>query len=455
MLKDYNEYFAWPNVQIEHFYIYFLFALLIAGYLVYKSKSSYKFEIFCLSFYFLSGNINNLLTLQIPGLTFFEIQPKRFIYLLFAFLIIRKTLFSKNKLTAIRNIKIPAFVYSLFGFVFLLFVSILANSTSVEISEGSKTMLDAFAFIIIIAAIYLMADKPSYEVIGKSFILGGMATSLVSIIQLSMNPYFLRIGEARMAFGNLMRSNGIFTAEYYNAHFLILAMIWVLLTVKNKMLKNSLVILYAFGIFSTFQRMSWIILALVLFTYLILIKKVALQKLLVVGLAMLALVLSLTLVYSKEIMQSSIVEDRLSASIEGRKDYYSMVLENIDKRPIFGFGNYDNEVYYTNMLRITSSRDRATGVAGGVHNGYLAAMFLYGIPTFLCFTLFALLSVLYFLRSLKRHPYMALPLAAGIIFVVGNFTNTFLFLSYLSILYAIHIGIGLGTKYEVNALKKP
>ena len=71
---DYEQYFEWPGVQLYHFYIYFIFAAVIALYLIIKSKSKYKIELFFISFYLLTGNTNDLLTIKIPGFSFFEID---------------------------------------------------------------------------------------------------------------------------------------------------------------------------------------------------------------------------------------------------------------------------------------------------------------------------------------------------------------------------------------------
>ena len=330
---------------------------------------------------------------------------------------------------------------ALFLFVSLLTVSVLVN---VEFSEGLKIIIDAVAFLIILFALRLMADRPSYDVIGKSFIIGGVISSIVSLVQLTIQPFFLRIGDTRPAFGGLLRSNGIFSTEYYNSYFLIIAVAWTLVTVKNNFLKSGLVILFSMGVISSFQRMSWIILILVLVTYFIFIRKLAIDKLVLMGISIATLVLSLSIFYYQDIMNSSLVKDRLTDSVDGRKGYYGMVIDNIGKKPWLGYGDLKNEVYYTNLLRITGDRDRATAKTGSLHSGYFSSLYEYGIPAFISFTLFVLLSVIYYAKAFKNNPYYVIPFLVGIIFMIGNLTNTFLFLSYISVLYATHIGIGMG-----------
>ncbi len=408
--------------------------------MVFKSNSKYKIELFFISFYVLTGNINDLLTVKIPGFSLFEIQPIRFIYLMLLFFIVRKTWFSKERFELAFKKKIPWFVVFLFVFVMLLIISVLVNSAW----KGPTVIVDAIAFVIIMMALRQMADKASYDLIGKSIIIGAVVSSVLSFVQLLVEPFFLRIGGDRLAYDGILRSNGLFSGEYNNAYFLIIAITWTLTTVKKRWLKMGLVCLFSLGVMTTFHRMSWIILALVILTYLIFIKKMALEKLALAGMSFSAIIISIFIFHYQDIMKSDLVKERLNDSVGGREGYYTMVLDNFDKRPLFGYGDFKNEVYYTNLLRITTDRKRATAETGGLHNGYLTTLFLYGIPALICFTLFVLFSVFYYARSYQENLYFVIPFLVSIIFMIGNLTNTFLFLSYLSVLFAIHIGIGMG-----------
>jgi len=445
-MNGFEQYFNWPNVQFYHFYIYFVVAAVIAFYLTIKSETKYKIESFFLSFYLLTGNINDILTIKIPGFSLLEIQPLRFVYLMLFFFIIRKTIFSKEKLNISIHQKVPWFQLALYAYVLLLIVSVLVNAVTIGIAEVLGKIIDALAFLAIMISLRLMVDKPTYDLIGRTIIIGAVLTSIVSFVQLSIDPYFLRIGDNRLAFGNTLRSNGIFSTEYFNSYYLIMAIAWTLLTVKNNLLKIVLICLFSLGILSTFQRMSWIVLALIIITYFVIIKKEALEKLILKGLTFLAILLSLSIFYYQDIMNSTLVRERLADSVDQREGYYSMVLDNIGKKPLFGYGNLKNEIYYANLLRITRDRDRATATTGDLHSGYFSALFLYGIPAFICFTLFVLSSVFYYSRSIKYNLYFTIPFLISIIYMIGNLTNTFLFLKYLSVLYAIHIGIGMGIK---------
>jgi len=439
-----------PEMQLHHFYIYFAFAAIVAFLLVKKSNSKFKPELFFLSFYLITGNINDLLTFKIPGFSGFEIQPERFIFFVLFFFIVRKMLLSRKKVISTFDQKIPWFLVALFAYVLWLIISVLVNISEVGMVDALKTILDSLAFLVLIISLRQMADQPSYELIGKAIIIGAVASSIVSLLQLSIDPYFLRIGDERLAFGNILRSNGIFNTEYFNSYYLIVAIAWTLITVKNNFYKISLVVLFTLGVISSFQRMSWIILVLVLATYFVFIKKIAFQKLLLGGLTGLALLLSVSIFYYQDIMQSSLVKERLSEEPDSRQGYYAMVLDNIGKKPVFGYGGLKNEVYYVNLLRITRDRDRATATTGDLHSGYFSALFLYGIPAFVFFILFVLLSFLYYASYFKKDMYFVMPFLVSIIYMIGNLSNTFLFLKYIALLYAIHIGIGMG----INQIKK-
>ncbi|MGB5419011.1 O-antigen ligase family protein [Algibacter sp.] len=450
-MSDYKQYFNWSEgIQLQHFYVFFILAALASLYLVIKSKSRYKFEIFFLTFYLLTGNTNSLLTLKIPGFSLFEIQPERFLFFVFSYLILRKSLFAKTKFSIYINGKTPWFMVALFGFIISLIVSQIVNISHVGIGPVLKNILDALNFLVIIIAIQLMADKASYDLVGKTIIIGAIVSTIISLIQLTIDPYFLRIGDNRLAFGGVLRSNGIFSTEYFNSYYLIIAISWALITIKNNLLKIGLVCFFSLGVISSFQRMSWIILILVILTYLIYIKKMAIEKLLLAGLTSLAILLSLSIFYYQDIMNSSLVKERLSESVDGRKGYYSMVLDNIGKKPIFGYGDLKNEVYYINLLRITGDRDRATATTGDLHSGYFSSLFLYGIPACTFFILFVVLAVFYYSKSINENLYFVIPFLVAIIYMVGNLTNTFLFFKHITFLFAVHIGIGMG----INKIKE-
>ncbi len=445
--------FRWQEVHLIHFYIYLVIAALIAYYLVKKSNSEYKFELFFLSFYVLTGNLNEILTISIPGFSLFEIQPKRFLLLILSFFLIKKILFSREKVSMTSNGKIPWWEIMLYAYFIFFVISQFANIAVIGISEILVNLSFEFTFLVIILALRLMANDESYQVLGKSILIGATLSSILSIIQIAIDPYFLRIGIDRIAFGETIRANGMFDQEHYNSYFLITAIIWTIVLVKRKNLKIILISLYTIGIILSFHRMSWLILSSVLIIYFLFIDNVILDKLILAGLSGIAIILAVFIFYHRDIMDTSLVQERLTDSVDGREGYYTMVMENIHKKPLFGYGGRNNEVYYSYMLKITGRVGRATGTEGGIHSGYFSAMFYTGIPVFFFFTMFALLSVFYFAKLSLKDRFFAIPFFIAFIFLVGNLTNTLMFSKHVGVFYALHLGIAMGVKQKIDLSK--
>ncbi len=438
--------FSWSEVHLVHFYIYLTLALAISCYLILKSRSKHKLELFFLSFFLLSGNYNHLLTISIPGFDLFEIQPKRFLLFLFLFFLFKKVILRKEKLHFTANGNIPWFELVLYLYFVLYIISLIVNIPVVGFSEFVVNISDVVIFLVIIISLRHMNKEEDYMIIGKSILIAASFSSVISIAQVFIDSYFLRIGDPRVAFGETLRANGIFTMEQYNSYFIIMAMMWAIVILKNKPLKVTLIILFSTGVLLTFHRMSWVILVCILVIYLTFLERVSIDRLLLTGLCSAALFLVVFIFYYNDIMNTSLVKERLSDSIEGRIGYYTMVMESLENKPLFGYGGRNNDVYYSYMLKITKNRERATGEEGGIHSGYFTNLFYSGIPVFLCFTFFVVLAVIYFGSLVRRDLFFAIPFTFAFIFLVGNLTNSLLFPKYIGTLYAIHLGIALGMK---------
>jgi len=275
-----------------------------------------------------------------------------------------------------------------------------------------------------------------------SIVIGAVLASFTGLIQFFIDPMFLRVGDQRLAFGSTIRSNGIFINEYLNAYFLITAMTWVMVTYKNGLLKNGLLALFTLGVLFSFQRMSWLILTIVVFIYIVFIQRVAIGKLIALGLTGIAVLITIFLFFRADIMNSTLVKQRLSEPINSRGGYYATAIGNVGKKPMFGFGGKNNETYYYAMLLITHDRDRATGITGDFHSGYFSTMFFYGLPAFLAFIGIVLSSIFYFGKLLNKNLIFSIPFLVALLYGIGNLTNTFLLDAYLCLLFAIHMGIG-------------
>ena len=81
---------------VQH-YIFLTVAAFLSGKLVFSTPVKDKIEHFFLVFFLMTGNFNKALTFKIPGISFFEVQPLRFLFFLFSFYLLRRLILSKEK----------------------------------------------------------------------------------------------------------------------------------------------------------------------------------------------------------------------------------------------------------------------------------------------------------------------------------------------------------------------
>lgn len=435
---------TWAEIDKTYIYIWWVIAILTAAYQINKHKVTHRLEVFLLAFFLLTGNLNEGLTFSIPGLSFFEIQPDRLLFFVLTFFLVRKIVTNQAR-ELWQNLQVmPWFMFFLLLYVACTLSSQMFHVEKLGLSDVIVNAIYSFTIIIIILSVQLLSDKATIRTLGNALIIGAAVSSVVSIVQIAIDPMFMKFGDQRIAFGSLFRANGIFNREYFNAYFLIAGIVWVLVTIEKRWLKFNLLSLMSIGVICTFQRMSWVVLLLILVLYFVKIEKVGIDKLVLAGLSVAAIGIAITLLFQEQIMGSTLVKERMSERVDSRFDYYQMVLDNIGKQPVFGYGNYENDVYYYNILRITRSRDRASGKRGDLHSGYFTTMFYHGVPAFLAFLTFITLALFYFGYLVNQQLFYAIPFLLAFIYIVANLTNTMLFDKYLSLIYALHLGIGLG-----------
>ncbi len=433
--------------QYKPFFILYILATGVYCYgLVWKNKVQSQTVTFLLSWFLIMGSYTLIVRLKIPGISFFEIQPDRFLFLYFSGLLFGSYFLPKKKLVFFegRPIGKPQFERIVEFYLVFVVLSLLVNIKS----EGFADVVVEITSALTSWATYLIVkkyvDKPMIKIIGIVIIATAVISSLIAILQLAVDNHFMRIGDNRFAFGNVLRSNGILSREYNHSYFLIIAMIWAMVGIHNDLLKFSLIGLFLVGVLCSFMRMSWIIAFMVFFMYIVQVRKVKFSALITMGMIFTTIVLIILSLFSKQIFGSKLVEERLSDGIESRYGYYEMVLTNFHKKPLFGFGGRKNKVYSTWMLRITGQEERATGELGGIHNGYLSNLFFYGVPAFILFAWFVIQMINYFWPLTKISQFYAIPLFCTILYLVANLTNSFLLNKYLAMLIFIHIGLGVG-----------
>jgi hypothetical protein len=428
-------------------YGYLALALFLAVRFVSKEEIKHKFELAVFSFYLMTGNLNNVLKIKIPGISFFEIQPERLLFFLLLFFLLRRFFTGHSPYISEPAKAIPLYKVFLYFTAFLITLSQIINISAVGAKEVIVNLVMTLTFLMLIHSLQVMSNEETFQIIGKSIVIGAIFSAVIGLIQFLVEPYFMRLGIVRIAYGNVFRANGIFGEEYYHSYFLVIATVWVIVFEKRETLKLLLIGLFSLGILISFHRMSMLTMGVILAVYFIYIRSMSLRRLVFFGLLGSASVITALLLFSDVILSSTAVRERLLDSVGGRKGYYAMVFDHIGEKPLLGFGSSNNDVYYYSMLEITHERERATGEVGSIHNGYLETMFFYGIPAFCCFTAFVLLAMLYFGKLTTRHIFFAIPFMLIVIYFLSNLTNSFIFSKYLSILLAIHIGLGMGARY--------
>jgi hypothetical protein len=431
-----------------HTYIFLFFMFLVALRLVKECDTKYKFELLLVIFYLLTGSLSRILTFGIPGISFFDIRPDRALLLTFGFLLLRRLWITPEKSKDELPMKLPLFKLMLNLMVIAIGVSLIWHINQLGLKEVITTYLKPVNTLLIIYGLSVISSRNTIYGVGKAVVIAAAVSSVISIIQLGINPDFLRSGEARIAFGGFLRSNGIFSTERLNGFFLMTAMSWILIMIKERVtLKYALIALYLVGILCTFHRMTWLITGILLFAYFIFVEKLAYEKMILVGLIGITMIVSVAMIYMEDIKESTVVQERLLDSVDGRKGYYAFALESVKDKPFLGYGSKQNEAYYTGMMLVTGNKERATGAEGGLHSGYISMMFYYGIPSAIFFTAFVILVIFYFGRLSMFNPFFLIPTFMSIFYAIGNITNTNLF-SYAAIIYMMHIGLGLGARKQ-------
>ncbi len=426
-------------------YVYMLVIFLVALRLVYKSKSEYKFELLAIAFFLGSGGYSDLLKFKLPGISFFEIQPDRFLLLTFLFLLGRRLLFPPERKEGERPQGLPWFKLMFNLFVIAVACSLIWHAPTLGLGEVIDTLQQPITCLLVIYGLNLMADKETVVTLGKIVITAAIISSIICVVQI-IDADFMRLGERRVAFGSVLRSSGIFKNERTNAYFTIMAMIWVLTLVReNKQLRYLLIAIMAVGVVCTFHRMSWLVMAMVLIIYFTFIEKIGFHYLFSIGLAGATALLGVFIFAFDDIMESSVVKERLADDVDGRKGYYAMVFDNIGEKPLFGYGSKQNDAYFEGMMQVTRNRERALGLEGGLHSGYFSALFYYGVPAFVFFTAYIILGIIYFARLISYNLFFAIPFLLALLYAIGNLSNTLMF-SKVELIYMIHIGLALGLR---------
>jgi len=431
-----------------YFLIYAIITLFIAIYLATKIDSSHKYITFILGYWILAHSVlsSECFIIDIKKLPF-DLQPNRILLILFVcylFLIfIKKSTQGRDKIIVLR--------YEQYLYLYILFSIILTYFHSRKIVTLKDFIVEntsILTFVVIYLVLKIVADKGMIKALCKAFLILCSASSIIGIIQFLFNPKFFRIGAYRGAFSTYIRSNGLFHAEYMQSYFLISGIILTLFIVRPKIFRYFFVSLFGVAIFFTFHRMSWITGFILIALYIFRFRKNDIWKMITVGVitgGIIFLVLFFNPFDINKVKNSALFRERLLRNtMISRENSYNMVLKNIKKAWLIGYGSKKSDAYYFGMLAAGYPKKVAKGEAGAIHNRFLEVMFFKGIIVFIIYCIF-FISVINYSWGLARTKDIIfyIPLFETLKFVFANMTNSFSLSSNLGLLLAIFLGISV------------
>jgi hypothetical protein len=343
------------------------------------------------------------------------------------------------------------------GYIFFVLLALILNLDSL----GSRRFIADATNTITFIVVYLCAKKfikqDDFALFQTGILIFASISAFLGIYQFFVNPDFFRLGVARGAFSDYIRSNGLFTAEYDQGLFLVISMVIVMSMDLKGWLKAFLIVLFGVGVFLTMHRLSWvamlITLGLLWFFYL---RKNLLAYILVPLSIISIIILAITIPWSRLTIGkfgSSMIADRIFAdTLTERFSQYLFSFYMMKEYP-FGIGGYQtsfyNQVAFNQGLPLIGKGYDLYKDAVIVHNGFLSAGVKYGLIGLILFVLFLYTSIHVFLKYSIQKGGKWIPLfMIMLIFLIFNFTNDFSFLgTQVSVALAWLIGGHISINY--------
>lgn len=446
-------------MENTHLYIYVITMLPLALYLTFQSETKYKFVTFVIVYWLLAGpTLNTELFIVNIESWYFDIQPARFIFIVFTVYLI--ALWGTHRRKRIRengrdNEEIPNAVgnpaFEKFLYIFLalyLLVNIIHTRDVLTMREIAASYTNLLVFPVIYLVLKKTADSGMIKTVFRALLIVCILSGIVGIYQFLVDPYFLRIGAEFLAFGTSLRANGIYRAEYLQGSFLLLGIIVALITIHSKIGKVFLIPLFLIAIVLTFHRATWIITLLVFTLYLIKVKKMKVWQLTIIGVFMIIfvyIVLDINPSILARFADNPIVIDRLTSdTMKDRMALYNMVFHHIPQYFLFGVGSTESDIYFHGVLQAGGSLEVALGERGGIHNLYFLMAFFHGTPTALIFTIFLISSFIYFWQKMSHEgKYYFIVTTILLIYIMQNLVNMFYLYHDFGLLLAIFLGVSI------------
>lgn len=423
------------------FLLYVIFAMIAACFL--SIGTDRKVLSFVLILWLLAQPvINAKYIIPLPGLPF-ELQPNRILFLFSLVYLLYGLIFWARESTGI-NPPFEKYIYIYFG---LVLFAVLLNFAFMNPKNVITVPLEIATFLTVYLLTKRYMTEKVFAAIIKAIVFLAVIGSIIAIVQISLDSMFLRTGDLRPAFGNKLRSTGIFQSEYDFGYFQILAFIVVLVRYNGKAVRFLMLPLLMLSVLLTFHRLDYIILVVCYVSYNIFYSKhkLPLPIYVVIGvLTLILLVLSIDLYKSMD-LHSVVLEERLKQdTVTGRFLQYQVVWDSILAYPL-GLGSYDHPLYVKLMSEhgmlqwFTDRFGNHYPIPLTVHNGYLAAGIQYGFCGMVAFAMLIFSMLRYFKKLINPAiRYSVVPFYAVFIYALSNISNSIsIFRAYFVLLLAI------------------
>lgn len=455
-------------MENTHFYIYVITMLPLALFLTFQSETEHKFATFVIVYWLLAGpTLNTELFIINIEAWYFDIQPARFIFIIFTVYLI--ILWGTHRRKRVRenasdNEEIPSAVgnpaFEKFLYIFLA-LYLLANIIHIRDVLTMREIAASYTNLLVFPVIYLVlkktADSGMIKTFIKALLIVCVISSIIGIYQFSVDQYFMRIGSSYQAFGNLIRSNGIYRVDFLQGSFLLIGVVVVLITIRRRIWKMVLILLFLVGIVFTFHRTTWFITIVVFVVYLIKGKELKFWQLTATSIFLVIFsyfFLQVNPSLLKPVEDSLFIRERLGMDTwTDRLMLYNMALRRIPSCFFVGVGGVKSEIYLQDVLRAGGTIEVALGERGGIHNLYLLTAFIYGVPVALFFTIFCISCFAFFWRKInQKRKFYFIALSIILTYMLQNLLNMFYLYHDFGILMAIFLGISIAIHLRNSGL---
>lgn len=433
---------------------YALASLGLAFYLIKQANNKWLFGSMFFLIYSTPILGNPRYTISIPS-TGFDLQPGRIIFLfltmMLAFFIFRLKARRKSVLD-FEFRKIKTFEVWMIAYIGIVILVLGLNIDSL----GAKTVLVSWIKWITFLLVYFFTREcvtpQDFMLLTKAILVFAIFSALVGAYQFLFDPYFFRIGVARIAFIGYVRGNGFFFSEYDQGIFLVFAAIVAVTTLRNKWQSGLIIIIVSLGVFFTMHRTSWAALIIILGILLVFSVQNKLAMLFV-G-AMLGLLIAFAFLnipweryysgsFFDQLIRNRVEDDTLGV----RMRYNRFALEMLEKYPL-GIGDYGSKLYRKEAYK--QALDEINGNTLIIHNGFLSAGVQYGIAGMLIYILFLVSTLIHALQREQTEKNIKLMIALVVITVcIYNMTQDF---SSLGNQIGIFLGLLLGSLFSLNEI---